>query len=81
MGVGILTSDSIIKTFDSIKNMIKSNYLGIGRKNKKVFETFTQFYRINLNESSIDINIILSKICKDASDVFYLPKRLFYDEC
>jgi hypothetical protein len=71
--------NAIIKTFDSIKNMIKSNYLGIGRKNKKNFEKFIQFYRINLNESSNDINIILSKICKDASDVFYLPKRLFFD--
>jgi hypothetical protein len=44
-----------------------------------IFKKFIQFYRINSNESSVDINGILSKICKDASDVFYLPKKIFHD--
>jgi hypothetical protein len=71
--------NAIVKTFDSIKNIMKSNDLYIGRIDKKVFEKFIQFYRINSNESSNDINKILSKICKDASDVFYLPKKFFHD--
>jgi hypothetical protein len=74
--VEIWLLNSIIKTFNSIKKIIKNNNF---RANKKVFERFVQFYRINLNESSNDINRILSKICKDGSDIFYLPNRLFND--
>jgi len=66
----------IIKTFDSIKKIVNDFDDGT---NKKVFEKFIQMYKINLNESSNDTNKILSKICKDGSDVFYLPKNLFYD--
>jgi len=67
---------SINKTYDSIKKIISFND---SEANKKVFKKFVQTFRINLNESSNDTNTILSKICKDGSDVFYLPKRLFYD--
>ena len=65
---------SIIKTFDSIKKIVKNDFI-----NKKVFEKFIQTYKINLNETSNDIDIILSKIFKNGSDIFYLPKKLFYD--
>ncbi len=64
----------IIKTFDSIKKIVKNDII-----NKKVFEKFIQMYKNNLNETSNDIDKILSKICKDGSDIFYLPKKLFHD--
>jgi len=72
---------SVAKVFDLIHNNITDNGLKES-SDKEIIKKYVKIYKLNnlnvsVNDEKNDIK--LTKACKEPSDIFYLPKRLFQD--
>jgi hypothetical protein len=72
---------SVAKVFDLIHNNITDNGLKES-SDKEIIKKYVKIYKLNnlnvsVNDEKNDIK--LTKACKEPSDIFFLPKRLFQD--